>query len=93
MSVEQAKCYNKKFSRSGLGEPKRAGRQDNGRFIYNRTQRIHTLIKNYKEYRETLQGRERNQCWLSLSTRAGAEEKQKKKKINENLKRETSNQN
>lgn len=35
----------------------RAGRQDNGRFIYNRTQRIHTLIKNYKEYRENTSGK------------------------------------
>lgn len=25
VGIKQAKCYNKKFSRSGLGEPKRAG--------------------------------------------------------------------
>lgn len=73
-------CYKKKIPRGGLGEPRRAGQQDNGRFIYNRTQRIHTLIKNYKEYRKTLWERERDQCWLSLSTGAGAENLKKKKK-------------
>lgn len=55
--VEQAKHYEKKVPRGGLGEPRRARQQDNGRFIYNRTQRIHTLIKNYKEYRENTSGK------------------------------------
>lgn len=93
MSVEQAKCYNKKFSRSGLGEPKRAGRQDNGRFIYNRTQRIHTLIKNYKEYRENTSGKGEKSMLAEPLHWGRGRRKTEEEKINENLKRETSNQN
>lgn len=82
--VEQAKCYEKKIRRDGLGEPRRAGQRDNGRFIYNRTQRIHTLIKNYKEYRENTLGKgEKSMLAEPLHWGRGRRKNNKPKKPNQ----------